>query len=198
MPARATRGATLALFCALSLNAGATQPTAPERTLLSSPPKAVGEFQLTDQRGRPFKSAQLLGTPTLVFFGFTNCPDVCPVTMQRLTLFKRNHPELAKVKVVMISVDGERDTPERMATYLASYSPSFIGLTGKPATVNRIAPEFTAAFFKGSAKPQGGYDVEHSSQVYLLDAGNRLTATFFDAPDAAMTEVIRSVMSSGP
>jgi protein SCO1/2 len=187
-----------ALLSITTLAAAATgQPAAPERTMLSTPPKAIGEFELTDQHGRPFKSSQLEGSPALVFFGFTNCPDICPVTMQRLTQFKRKHPEFAKVKVVMISVDGERDTPEAMARYLQSYSPSFIGLTGKPEKVRGIAQAFSAAFFKGGVKPGGGYDVAHSAQVFLLDSRSRLSATFFDAPDAAMAQTIQLVMSPG-
>ena len=172
---------------------GAAVASAPERTMLAEPPAALPAFQLTDQRGRPFKSSQFAGSPSLVFFGFTHCPSICPGTLQRLRLFVDKHPEFRTLKVVLISVDGDRDSPEVMAEYLANFSPDFIGLTGTPAKVASVAQGFKAAFFKGPVAQGGGYNVDHSSQVYLVDSSYRLRATFFNAPDEAMASVIRSL-----
>jgi protein SCO1/2 len=176
----------------------AAASTPPPRTLLAEPPRKVPEFKLTDQRGHPFGSAQLRGQPALIFFGFTNCPSICPTTMQRLAMLVRNEPELDHVRVVLISVDGDRDTPEVLAKYLARFSASFIGLTGPPRNVSEIARSFTASFFKGSVRKDGGYDVDHSGQVFLLDPHGDLRATFFDASQQTMAEVIRSVGARDP
>ncbi len=96
--------------------------------------------------------------------------------------------------VIMISVDGDRDTPAALKAYLAPLSKDFIGLTGDPRTVRGIAANFSAVFFKGlPADNSGNYLVEHTSQVYLVDAQGRLHATFFDASVERMSRTVRSL-----
>ena len=151
---------------------------------------------MTDQASRPFTSDDLLGRTSLVFFGFTNCRNVCPATVGRLRQVARElADEPAPLTNVLISVDGERDTPKVMAEFLASYSPTFIGLTGKPDVVRDIATDFSAVFFKGMPiDTKGGYDVEHTPQVYLVDRAGRLRATFYNASIEAMVDTTRRVM----
>ena len=96
--------------------------------------------------------------------------------------------------VVMISVDGERDSPAVMKSFLAPVSPTFIGLTGEPAAVRDIAAQFSAVFFKGA--PDGtarGYQVEHTSLIYLADSAGRLRASFVGAPAADIAETVVAV-----
>ena len=94
---------------------------------------------------------------------------------------------------ILISVDGKRDTPEAMARFLKQFSPTIIGLTGDPETVERVATDFKAVFFKGMpTDTQGGYDVEHTPQVYLVDRAGRLRATFYSASVDAMVDATRA------
>lgn len=167
---------------------------APERTLLAEPPRAITDFQLTDQTGKTVKSADLRGAPVLVFFGFTHCSSVCPTALQQLRQLEREHrAELGKTRIVIISVDGERDTPQAMSAWLKPLSTNFIGLTGAPARVHQIAESFSAAFFKQEPTAPSEYQIQHTSQFFLVDAKGRLRATFFNAPVATVASVTHKV-----
>ncbi len=167
---------------------------APERTLLADPPRAIADFQLTDQSGKTVKLADFRGAPVLVFFGFTHCSTACPAALHQLRQLERQHrAELGKTRIVIISVDGERDSPEAMKTWLTPLSARFIGLTGAPARVHNIAAGFSAVFYKVPGQKAGEYSVEHNSQVFLVDAKGRLRATFFNAPLQTMADVTRSI-----
>ena len=167
---------------------------APERTLLAEPPRAIAEFQLTNQAGKSTKLADLRGAPLLVFFGFTHCSSVCPTALHQLRQLEREHrAELGKTRIVIISVDGERDTPQAMSTWLKPLSANFIGLTGAPARVHEIASNFSAAFFKQPETAPGEYQLQHNSQFFLVDSQGRLRATFFNAPLATVASVTHSI-----
>jgi protein SCO1 len=100
---------------------------------------------------------------------------------------------------VLISIDGDRDSPELLKTYLAGYSRSFIGLTGDPKAVRKIAAGFKAVFFKGLPyDDDGNYQVEHTSMIYLVDGEGRLRATFLDASVEAMAKTTRELTSPAP
>lgn len=195
-------GAMLAIALATApAPAEAVQPTAstlvqPDRTQLVETPVVMNDFALTNVDAQPFKFSELRDQTALVFFGFTNCPSVCPPTMQRLREVQRTLAgEKSHLKCVFISVDGERDTPAAMKGFLEPFMPGFVGLTGDPRAVRDIAAEFSAVFFKGMPTDDaGGYNVEHTSQVYLVDRNGRLRATFFNAPAGDMIDVTRGVM----
>ena len=194
----------LLLICAATLAAHAsptqandtTQPLpAFERVLQMSPPRAIAPFTLTDHLGKRRDWSTFAGTPTLVFFGFTNCPDICPTTLQKLAQLKTSHSAaLQGVQVVLISVDGERDTPAVMSEYLASFSKDFIGLTGPAAEVREIALRFSAPFFKDPPK-DGAYVVQHSSRLYAIDRRGRLRAELYDATTEATTGIARALLA---
>jgi protein SCO1 len=170
---------------------------APERTLLAEPPRAIADFQLTDQAGKAVKLADFRGAPVLMFFGFTHCSTACPAALHQLRQLERQHgAELGKTRIVIVSVDGERDTPAAMKTWLQPLSANFIGLTGAPARVQNMAAQFSAAFYKLSGQSAGEYSMEHNSQIFLLDAQGRLRATFFNAPLATMANVTKTVGAS--
>ena len=174
-------------------SAGA-QERPPERTLLATPPKALNDFELTSHTGKPARLSKLKGAPVLVFFGFTHCPQVCPAALTELRQLESKHKaELGPTRIVIVSVDGERDTPDAMAKWLQPVSKNFIGLTGAPAKVREIAREFSAAFYKTPGATPADYLVEHNAQIFLIDAQGKLRATFFNAPVATMAQVTKSV-----
>jgi len=189
-----------ALLATLALLAATIAWAAPARVLEARPPKVLPDFELTDQDGEPFRLSKLRGSPVLLFFGFTNCPDVCPLALGQLQMIARS-PEKAvrQARMVMVSVDGDRDKPADLKRYLGSVSPDFVGLTGDPRRVRDIAAQFSAVFFKGApADRSGQYLVDHTSQVYLLDRQGRLRSTFFNATVDAMTDATRAVALEKP
>jgi protein SCO1/2 len=182
MRTSAPLAAVLALASAIAA-AGerAALPTL-DRVYVNPAPAAVADFTLTDQSGKPRAFSSLKGEPALVFFGFTHCPNVCPSALGRLKLLhEARGGALKDAQVVFISVDGDRDTPARLESYLGPLSPDFIGLTGKPDGIAKIAAQFAAVFFKEPTAKDGGYNVMHSTQVFAIDKAGRLRATFADA-----------------
>ncbi|HXW75245.1 MAG TPA: SCO family protein [Steroidobacteraceae bacterium] len=144
--------------------------------------KAVADFSLIDTSGRPFTRRELAGAPTLVFFGFTHCPDVCPTTLSKLARLLRLAPvrqpaALGRLRVVFISVDPQRDTPRQLATYVHAFDPQFEGLTGDSASIARIAANFGVAVNRVEL-PGGDYTMDHSAVVFLLDDAARIVAIF--------------------
>jgi protein SCO1/2 len=153
-----------------------------ERVFLNPSPAPIADFTLTDHAGKPREFSSFRGKPALVFFGFTHCPDVCPQTLARLkALHHARNGALESAQVVLISVDGDRDTPAALKAYLAPLSPDFVGLTGDPKSTAKIAAQFAAVFFKEPAGKDGNYNVMHTSQVFVVDKAGRLRASFVNA-----------------
>jgi protein SCO1/2 len=199
LAATATTGMSAAgIAAALAMQTPFTPETtpaaAPARTVLADPPRPIREFALSTADGKTLKLSQLSGAPVLVFFGFAHCPSICPAALTQLRRLELNHArDLGPTRIVVISVDGERDTPAMLSEWLMPISPTFIGLTGPPKAVHDVASQFSAAFFKGAKQPSGDYLVEHNSQIFLLDAQGRLRASFFDAPIETMAQVTRAI-----
>jgi protein SCO1/2 len=145
--------------------------------------RPVGDFQLTDTTGRPFTRRDLAGAPALVFFGFTHCPDVCPTTLLKLAQI-RKRADIAGLRVLIISVDPQRDTPPVLGTYVHAFDPQFEGLTGDPRVIARIAANFGVAFNRVEL-PGGDYTMDHSAVVFLLDNTARIAAIFTPPFDVA-------------
>jgi protein SCO1/2 len=142
----------------------------------AAPPQSLvgGPFQLVDQDGKPTTEKALKGQWNAVFFGFTYCPDVCPGTLQALAAASDQlGPKAKDLKIVFISVDPERDTPEQMKAYLsADYLPkNTLGLTGTPAQVAAAAKAYRVYYKKAGEGP--GYTMDHSTVVYLVDPKGR-------------------------
>jgi protein SCO1/2 len=153
-------------------------------------PAPVADFTLTDHLGKPRAFSSLRGEPVLVFFGFTHCANVCPTALGRLKLLHESQGgRLTNARVVLVSVDGERDTPARLRSYLAPLSADFIGLTGDPKLTAQIAARFAAVFFKEPAGKDGNYNVMHSTQVFAVDKAGRLRASFADASIEDMAKI---------
>jgi len=145
-------------------------------------PRDVGDFSLTDHRGRSFTRDDLTDRWTLIFFGFTHCPDICPTTMAELAELKSQlaDTEASDARVVMVSVDPARDTPDRLAQYVPYFHPDFIGVTGEFADILSVAQRLNAPFRKVS-EPDGGYQMEHSANVMLMNPRGDYHG-FFRAP----------------
>jgi protein SCO1/2 len=141
----------------------------------------------------------LAGKPTFVFFGFTNCPEVCPTTLKKLALIQSAHAkELAGTRVVFISVDGERDSPKVVKAYLQAFSKDFVGLTAPSAEVRKLALSLAAPFFRDPAKDgaqDGGYNVQHSTRVFALDKHARLRAELYDASSDAVVGIATALLA---
>jgi protein SCO1/2 len=143
-------------------------------------PAIGGPFALVDQDGKPFSSDQLKGKPTLIYFGYTFCPDVCPTSLLLMeTAMDKLGPDAAKkVNLVFITVDPERDTPKLLKDYVGNFGPTFIGLTGTPEQVAAAARTYRVYFQKVPGKDGGPYLMDHSSIVYLLDRNGRFVTHF--------------------
>lgn len=178
---------------------GGTRTGGDARALHLAQRRTLAPFVLTDQAGKPFRSTEAFqGRVSLVFFGFVNCPDFCPTTLLRLRNLLGADPALADVQVVMISVDGERDTPAMLKQLLDAIAPRFIGLTGPTSQVRPVARNFSASFARQpSSGPDGAYVVDHSAQLYLVDSRGRLATIFFNAPDETLRAVLRAAQAGG-
>jgi protein SCO1/2 len=139
-------------------------------------PRALAEFHLQDMSGRDFAQDNLRGHPTLLFFGFTNCPDVCPTTLATLSQVQQQAP-LAGAQVVFVSVDPERDSPAALKAYLGAFSDRFVGLRGDRAALAPLLRSLNAIAVRDPL-PGGGYTMDHSATLYLLDTDGRLVAVF--------------------
>jgi protein SCO1 len=146
-----------------------------------------GPFALTSQDGKPVTEQALLGHPTLVFFGYTHCPDVCPATLAQISsVFKELGPG-NKAQAVFITVDPERDTPVVLKDYLSSFDPRVTALTGTPDAIKRVETAYKA-FAKAVPDKDGTYAMEHTAITYLMDKDGEFVGAFnLDRPakDAA-------------
>lgn len=129
---------------------------------------------LTDHSGKPRTLADFKGKVVVIFFGFTQCPDVCPTTLAEMgKVVKELGAEGDKVQVLFVSVDPERDTPELLKQYVTAFHPSFLALRGDTEATKAVAKEFKVFFQKQPLKT-GGYSVDHSAGTFILDQQGRL------------------------
>ncbi|AEB11733.1 SCO family protein [Marinithermus hydrothermalis] len=161
-------------------------------TMLSTP-RPVPDFTLIDGDGRPRRFSAFRGKTLLVFFGYTRCPDVCPLTMQKLALAYRALGEPEDLQVVMISVDPETDTPERIQQYVTGFHPRFVGLTGTPEAIAQAASAF---FIYYRARDQL---VDHTATINLVDPQGRLRVVYNEANLAPQTlaEDLKPILARG-
>jgi protein SCO1/2 len=147
-------------------------------SIVPKPAAIGGPFQLTDQDGRTVSDQSLHGKPFLVFFGFTHCPDVCPTTLFEVSEVMRSLGRDAdRTAALFISVDPERDTPEKIKDYLSNFDPHLRGLTADAATVAAVAKEYRV-YYKKVPLDGGDYTMDHTALVYLMDKEGRFVAPF--------------------
>src|SRR5580704_10802285 len=148
-----------------------------------------GPFSLIDQYGKPFTEANLKGRWQLVFFGYTHCPDVCPTALNDLSLaLDQLGAKKDQVGIVFISVDPERDTPDVLKSYVESFGGPIVALTGSADEVKQAAQDYKVYYAK-HPRTDGGYDMDHSALIYVMDPQGRFTATF--TPDDKEDAIVK-------
>lgn len=155
-------------------------------------------FTLTDQNGEIFSLKDNRGKITLLFFGYLSCPDVCPVTMSKISRAYSllTSQETENVKTVFISVDTPRDTPEKMKEYLEFFSMDAVGLVGDKQLVDKIVADYMAWYEKVMVTSSLGYLINHTSYIYLIDQKGYVRYLFRSGEDIKhMAETIRVVLN---
>ena len=157
-----------------------------------------GDFALIDKAGKPVRFHDFAGKYRIVYFGFTFCPDACPLDMQKLiqgyAKFAKAEPEVAaRVQPLFISIDPARDTPQAVGEFAAAFSPRVIGLTGREAQVAEAAKMFAVYYRKGEPTADGGYLMDHSRIAYLMGPDGKPLALLpvDQGADAVATDLAR-------
>jgi cytochrome oxidase Cu insertion factor (SCO1/SenC/PrrC family) len=154
-----------------------------------------GPFRLIDQTGRSRADGDFRGRVMLVYFGYTNCPDVCPTTLGVMAdALAKLGPRRQKITPVFITIDPERDTPKALAAYLQSFGPDFVGLTGTAKSVRKVADSYHV-FYGRHALAGGGYAMDHTSVIYLMGRDGKFV-TYYDetiGPDALAGDLKKRV-----
>jgi protein SCO1 len=142
-------------------------------------PAAIGgPFQLLDQDGRAVSEQDFKGKPFLVFFGFTHCPEICPTALFEIAdVLRKLGPDAARARALFITVDPERDTPEALKRYMANFEPQMRALTGDAAAIAAVTKSYRI-YAKKVPLEGGGYTMDHSAMVYLMDKEGRFVAPF--------------------
>ena len=145
---------------------------------VTKPAAIGGPFQLTDQSGQSVTEKNLLGKPTIIFFGFTHCPDVCPTSLFEMSeVLRAIGPDAGKVNAYFISVDPARDTAATMKDYLSSFDPNLKGLTGSPDEIARVLKAYRVYAKKVPLK-DGDYTMDHTALIYLMDSKGNFVRPF--------------------
>jgi protein SCO1/2 len=160
---------------------------------VTAPASIGGPFKLTDQTGQVVTEKNLQGRPTLIFFGYTHCPDVCPTSLFEMSeVLRAMGKDADRVNAYFISVDPQRDTSAVMKDYLTSFDPHLKGLTGDPETVAKVLSEYRV-YAKKIPLKDGDYTMDHTALIYLMDRDGRFVAPFNlkQTPEAAAADLKR-------
>jgi protein SCO1/2 len=177
------------LMVAIAVATFGTAPGAP-RWAYAYPERAPAPaLALVDHRGDPFDLADLRGDPTLVYFGYTHCPDVCPATIGTINRVIAAAP--GPLHAVLVTIDPERDTVASMASYVRYLSSEYIGLTGTPSQIRTAADGYGVIYSRLDTTSAGGYAMAHTAELYLIDARGRLRSHYPFGTDAA--EIVRDL-----
>ncbi len=166
--------------------------------IVKEPATEMRDFTLTDQTGKSLKLSDLRGKAVMLFFGYTHCPDYCPLSLAQYAQIKKAlGADADRVAFVMISLDGERDTPDVLNAYMKQFDPAFIGLTGDPEKVRSIGEDYAVQFQKQRLKgTQAEYIVAHTTFMYLLDPQGRWRIAYpYDVPRADITADIQRILA---
>jgi len=168
--------AKAALLAATVLVLAGCGPEAPQFRSSDVTGTAFGrDFALTDHTGAPRTLADYRGKAVVLFFGYTQCPDVCPTTLAALAeAMQQLGPEAARVQVLFVTVDPERDTAELLANYVTAFNPTFAGLSGDADATARVAKEFKILYQKQPGRTPGSYTMDHSAGTFVFDPQGRL------------------------
>ncbi len=161
-------------------------PGAPQASAIGGP------FDLVDQDGHPVSNETFKGKPTLVFFGYTHCPDVCPTTLFEMSEILRKMPDGDKAQALFITVDPARDTAAAMKDYLSSFDRRIAGLTGDQPAIDKVLKEYRV--YAKKVGEGGDYTMDHSAVVYLMDKQMRFVNALDIADADRTTQEIRRWM----
>lgn len=151
-----------------------------------------GDFVLPSTQGQPLRLENLRGKTVLLNFGFTSCPDVCPLVLARLKqVLKELGEDAANTQVVFVSFDPARDSLANLKTYVEHFNPAIIGATGSDAEIATVAAQYGVIYLKEASASAAGYNFAHSDYIYLLDAQGRLRKLY--ANDAKVAEIVSDV-----
>jgi protein SCO1/2 len=163
------------------------KPSTKEATILPEF-RTLPSFSLLDQSGKAFDNQSLLGHWTFMSFGYTYCPDICPTTMAQLSDMKQRlqaHQALADFQVAFVSIDPQRDTQQRLAEYVNYFDPSFLGVTGNDAALQKLTRPLGILYAKVKTEDSAmGYVMDHSASIVLIDPQGRYHALFSPPHDA--------------
>ena len=163
---------------------GNSKPSIPQDLMgvLRPDPKPISNFQLSDHNGKVFDTKRLQGKWSFVFFGYTFCPDICPTTLAVLTATQKQlqlDPEVwSESQVIFVSVDPDRDTQEKLASYMEFFNQEFIAITGTREEIDNLARQFNALYIIESETQPGFYLVSHTAAIFLVDPQARLVGSF--------------------
>lgn len=156
-------------------------------------------FKLTDDQGKTATEADYRGKVVLLYFGYTHCPDVCPLTLAHLHVVMQRLGKLSDgARILFISVDPTRDTPAVLHDYVTAFDTHTVGLTGSPSDIEALSKRYRAAFTREPGKTDGSYEVSHSSGIYIFDGNGkaRLLATPSDPQDELVHD-LHVLLSAG-
>ena len=147
------------------------------------------DFTLTDHTGKTRTLADFRGKAVIVFFGFTHCPDICPTTLADMAgVMKKLGGDAAKVQVLFVTVDPERDKPELLSAYVSAFDPTFLGLYGDAEATARTAKEFKIIYQKQPGRTPDTYTMDHSAGTFVFDPAGRLRLYVGHGQDAELFE----------
>jgi protein SCO1 len=157
------------------------------------------KLELPDQDGKPRTLADFRGKVTVVFFGYTQCPDVCPTTMVELAQVKKAlGKDGERIQGVFVTVDPERDKPELLKAYMASFDPGFVALRGTPEQTQAAAKEFKVYYGKVPGKTEGSYTMDHTAGSYVFDTQGRLRLFVrYGSGADALTADLKTLLAAG-
>jgi len=150
------------------------------------------DFHLTDHTGKPRALADFRGKVVVIFFGYTQCPEECPTTLSRLAAaMQKLGPDAARVQVLLVTVDPERDTPQVLSQYVPAFDPTFLGLYGDAAATAEVAKEFKVLYQKQPGPTPGTYSMDHSTGTFIFDREGRLRVyeSYAQGPDALAHDI---------
>jgi protein SCO1/2 len=198
---RLARLASLSILIAVSLLLAACHYDEPQPWQLSDISGHMPDlaFQLTNDEGKTVTAADYRGKIAVLYFGYTHCPDVCPLTLAHLHVVMQKLGKPAdNARILFVSVDPTRDTPAVMHDYVKAFDPRAVGLTGSPADIEALTKRYRAAFTREPGAADGSYEVSHSSGIYIFDESGkaRLLATPADPQDKIVHD-LQLMLGSG-
>jgi protein SCO1/2 len=201
MTRRGRRALVAALSAAALLAAAGCERAAPRFRSSDITGTSFGrDFALTDHHGRPRTLADFRGKVVVMFFGYTQCPDVCPTTLSELAeAMRRLGADAARVQVLFVTVDPERDSEELLGHYVPAFEPSFLGLRGDAEALARTAKEFKVVYQKQPGSTPATYTMDHSAGAYVFDPQGRLRlyVSYGAGPDVFAHDIRELLRTAG-